>query len=199
MENSRCEVTSMSDPMYGPHAPGEVRLCQIGTGGVIACRACFERYVEWAKRENEKGEVGRQIYVPTWEGAQTYGKEGRTMAEQKTHAEEPLWKVDEATDLPPAVIEDVEDGWGVCQMEGLHTPEGIERAKRRAHRIVACVNGCAGINPEAVGELLAACEAALPNLICAAKDYAALNEGRAASHQTATITAVVAAIAKAKQ
>ena len=28
-----------------------------------------------------------------------------------------------------------------------------------AHRIVACVNGCAGINPEAVKDLLAACEA----------------------------------------
>ena len=30
-----------------------------------------------------------------------------------------------------------------------------------ANRIVACVNGCEGINPEAVKDLLAACEAML--------------------------------------
>lgn len=36
-----------------------------------------------------------------------------------------------------------------------------ERAEADASRIVSCVNACDGINPEAVPDLLAACEAAL--------------------------------------
>lgn len=34
-----------------------------------------------------------------------------------------------------------------------------ETAPHNAARIVACVNGCAGLNPEAVGDLLAAAKA----------------------------------------
>ena len=35
-------------------------------------------------------------------------------------------------------------------------PEGLAERNANAARIVACVNGCAGINPEAVKDLLAA-------------------------------------------
>ena len=40
-------------------------------------------------------------------------------------------------------------------------PEGLAERNANAARIVACVNGCAGINPDAVPDLLAALEAAV--------------------------------------
>lgn len=39
-----------------------------------------------------------------------------------------LWKVDEAEDLPVAVIEDTEDGIGVCEV-GDRTPENFQIAR----------------------------------------------------------------------
>lgn len=38
------------------------------------------------------------------------------------------------------------------------------RGENNAEHIVACVNACAGINPEAVPELVKACEAIMPHL-----------------------------------
>jgi hypothetical protein len=66
-------------------------------------------------------------------------------------------------------------------------------------RAVACVNACKGINPEAVPELLAACEAMLPFCTTEAERlrYASLNEGRASPYDVAS-RKICDAIARAK-
>ncbi len=65
------------------------------------------------------------------------------------HTAEP-WKVCEPMEPPSEMIGPVNRGdgpWIVARTVG-----GNDKAN--AERIVACVNGCAGINPEAVPELL---------------------------------------------
>ena len=64
---------------------------------------------------------------------------------------------------------------------------GLTRANAR--RIVACVNACEGINPEAVPDLLQACKAALAYMI---DDKASDVSGERA------LSAIRAAIAKAE-
>lgn len=50
----------------------------------------------------------------------------------------------------------------VCSGYGAHaTSEDLNITDDDAARIVACVNACTGLNPEAVPDLLAACKAAL--------------------------------------
>ena len=64
------------------------------------------------------------------------------------------------------------------------TARGIsdEEAKANAARIVACVNGCKGINPDAVPDLLHACEVAL----------AAMETGPGTAEEAAIIRAALA-------
>jgi hypothetical protein len=82
------------------------------------------------------------------------------------------------TDLPECdaqraafVIEASTDGggdWGAFCVVAHHTLDRLDPRMRRVKaeadglRIVACVNACKGINPEAVPDLLAACKAAMP-------------------------------------
>ena len=83
-----------------------------------------------------------------------------------------------------------DDGWirdakgvGVCMVGGLETRD----------RIVACVNGCAGINPEAVPDMLAALETLLKEVDT--KKLVAGSEG----HFKSAATVARAALAKAKE
>jgi len=72
------------------------------------------------------------------------------------HTPEP-WKIDEADDMPLAVIADDDTGEGIVEMAGDEATfwgddahkEFNERSKADFERIVACVNGCKGIqDPE---------------------------------------------------
>lgn len=60
-------------------------------------------------------------------------------------------------------------------------------------RIVACVNACQGINPEAVPDLLEACKAALPAL-----NWSLVHQTGNIFQCTEVISGITAAIAKAK-
>ena len=55
--------------------------------------------------------------------------------------------------------------WTVEQQNSPHEEIGIIYGKTNAYRIVACVNACEGINPEAVPDLLAACKAMLQSAV----------------------------------
>lgn len=79
--------------------------------------------------------------------------------------------------------------------EVCHTGQGrcgSEEAEDNAARIVACVNGCEGINPEAVKDLLAACETLF------AADHHDHFAARMSDSEMKAIDAMKAAIAKAK-
>ncbi len=67
-----------------------------------------------------------------------------------------------------------------------------ETALANMCRIVACVNGCAGINPEAVPELVRACKAALATIAPHVENDDAMGWGVAAE------SLLRAALAKAK-
>lgn len=49
--------------------------------------------------------------------------------------------------------------WRPTIAHNMHSAVRLETERANAARIVACVNGCAGINPDAVQDLLAACKA----------------------------------------
>ena len=76
-----------------------------------------------------------------------------------SHAPEP-WRVGKGSFMGLAVLDADSDGVCACSTGLQPLYAGDEEAKRaNARRIVACVNACAGLNPEAVPDLLAACEA----------------------------------------
>lgn len=56
------------------------------------------------------------------------------------------------------------DGICVCEMPPYTRSPNREKARANAERIVACVNACKGINPEAVPDLLDALKEALYTL-----------------------------------
>lgn len=68
---------------------------------------------------------------------------------------------------------DLRDDVAVIAVTRSATPEARRVAGPNAAHIVACVNACAGKNPEAFDELLAACKAALsfqPDVECGILD-----------------------------
>lgn len=89
------------------------------------------------------------------------------------HAPEP-WH---ASPIGGARIISGSDGWTIAE-----TPGASEVEKPNAERIVSCVNSCAGINPEAVPDLIKALEGVV----------------RVADRNTVEFTAARAALAKAK-
>jgi hypothetical protein len=70
----------------------------------------------------------------------------------------------------PWTIDLNDGGWDILPSPSLPPPEPGPDAiatvytSEHAARIVACVNACAGINPEAVPDLLTALQSALPAL-----------------------------------
>lgn len=85
-----------------------------------------------------------------------------------------------------SMIDDAE-GRTVATTNGFGRPQGTDSAN--AARIVACVNGCEGINPEAVHELVAAVDAVLEVLP---------QPPRVHAHLAGPLGVLRAAIAKAK-
>lgn len=113
------------------------------------------------------------------------------------HTPEP-WFVDTSNpDAPFGICQDVENGWGIAEVSTF-APEGTDAAN--AARIVACVNGCAGIDPAAVGDMLAAlvlCEQALSDIIGAADNGEAYTAEELEKHFIGDYNAAHAAIARA--
>lgn len=90
------------------------------------------------------------------------------------------------------------NGGAVCVAYGYgahSTSENIEISEGDQARIVACVNGCKGINPEAVPGLLAACKAARTTIECTLDDKEARGDAvnwEAANRIMETLRAAIA-------
>jgi len=108
------------------------------------------------------------------------------------HIVEPWWIGGEDRNGEPTI--NGEDWFVAVCPTGCITP-GIPIAHANAERIVACVNGCAGINPEAVPELLEAARLAALNFTRTNHS----NPEQMFDDDHEAWTALLAAIAKAEQ
>ena len=67
-ENANCSGA-------GPHEPGEVRRMSIGGGGRISlCRSCWQKELEWRRKQNKSLALGL-FDLPDWDKGEVYAGE----------------------------------------------------------------------------------------------------------------------------